>query len=418
MIRLVAAIASATVPSARRREDLRGRVASGAGHADPAIRRFGRRAIAAARPARPRRSVALPEARLAHGRRDRAGRAGGARRGSSSLWRRRRAIAAWLATRDRGIKLAMVGAVGAVLLLMVGTRRQGVRLHDARQRLLQRAATSSCPAARSSCGPTPGPTCWSTSWRASTTPSAATAATRSSSRRSRKSCSTGSSSGPDEDPAPRQGARATSARAATCRARPRRPGHGSRPRPGTARTSNRDSSALKDVACLTCHARTRPPVPARRHDLRPEGLPPDRRGQDQARTDGGAVRAGQAAAAQRGEALLQLLPPVHRRRAVRDAAIPRRASSRPAHASASAATRCATLLASFDPAKDPHGGTCGMCHNPHTDAKPARCAQVLRRRAVPRRLARGGVPHRRGPPEGAAALPDLPPPARGPGGRE
>jgi hypothetical protein len=30
-----------------------------------------------------------------------------------------------------------------------------------------------------------------------------------------------------------------------------------------------------------------------------------------------------------------------------------------------------TLLANFDPAKDPHSGSCGMCHNPHTDVKPA-----------------------------------------------
>ena len=30
-----------------------------------------------------------------------------------------------------------------------------------------------------------------------------------------------------------------------------------------------------------------------------------------------------------------------------------------------------TLLAEFDPAKDPHRGNCGMCHNPHTDVKPA-----------------------------------------------
>ncbi len=28
------------------------------------------------------------------------------------------------------------------------------------------------------------------------------------------------------------------------------------------------------------------------------------------------------------------------------------------------------LLATFDPVKDPHGGSCGMCHNPHTDVKP------------------------------------------------
>lgn len=28
------------------------------------------------------------------------------------------------------------------------------------------------------------------------------------------------------------------------------------------------------------------------------------------------------------------------------------------------------VLTNFDPATDPHGGTCGMCHNPHTQAKP------------------------------------------------
>ena len=29
------------------------------------------------------------------------------------------------------------------------------------------------------------------------------------------------------------------------------------------------------------------------------------------------------------------------------------------------------VLADFDPAADPHGGTCGMCHNPHTQVRPA-----------------------------------------------
>jgi hypothetical protein len=29
------------------------------------------------------------------------------------------------------------------------------------------------------------------------------------------------------------------------------------------------------------------------------------------------------------------------------------------------------LLATYDPAYEPHGGACGMCHNPHTDVKPA-----------------------------------------------
>ena len=29
-----------------------------------------------------------------------------------------------------------------------------------------------------------------------------------------------------------------------------------------------------------------------------------------------------------------------------------------------------TVTRRFDPAKDPHSGSCGMCHNPHTDVKP------------------------------------------------
>jgi hypothetical protein len=48
------------------------------------------------------------------------------------LWRRRRAIGTWLVTRERGVKLAMVGAVGTVLLLMVGTgvKARNYMLHD------------------------------------------------------------------------------------------------------------------------------------------------------------------------------------------------------------------------------------------------------------------------------------------------
>jgi nitrate/TMAO reductase-like tetraheme cytochrome c subunit len=33
------------------------------------------------------------------------------------------------------------------------------------------------------------------------------------------------------------------------------------------------------------------------------------------------------------------------------------------------------VLASFDPANDPHRGTCGMCHNPHTQHTPAEAKQ-------------------------------------------
>src|SRR5512133_1740434 len=44
-----------------------------------------------------------------------------------AFWRRRRAIRTWLSTRDRGVKLALGAAVGAILLLLVGG---GVKAHD------------------------------------------------------------------------------------------------------------------------------------------------------------------------------------------------------------------------------------------------------------------------------------------------
>ncbi len=34
------------------------------------------------------------------------------------------------------------------------------------------------------------------------------------------------------------------------------------------------------------------------------------------------------------------------------------------------------VLAEFDPARDPHRGTCGDCHNPHTQASPAEAART------------------------------------------
>ena len=76
------------------------------------------------------------------------------------------------------------------------------------------------------------------------------------------------------------------------------------------------------------------------------------------------------------------------------------------------------LLATFDPAKDPHKGSCGMCHNPHTDVKPkdalkscteANCHATWR--SVPFHV---GAAHRKV----AAALRDLSSAARRPGGCE
>ena len=44
---------------------------------------------------------------------------------------------------------------------------------------------------------------------------------------------------------------------------------------------------------------------------------------------------------------------------------------RPARAECLGCHEMRAVLTDFDPAADPHGGTCGMCHNPHTQVKPA-----------------------------------------------
>ena len=130
-----------------------------------------------------------------------------------------------------------------------------------------------------------------------------------------------------------------------------------------------DSSALKDVACLTCHARTRAPLPAGRHHLRPEGLPPDRRGEDPAGPDGGPLHARNQPLPNEEELYCNSC---HQFTAEAQFVTLDSASGtlRPASANASAVTRCGSCWPASIPAKDPHGGSCGMCHNPHTDVKP------------------------------------------------
>ena len=59
-----------------------------------------------------------------------------------------------------------------------------------------------------------------------------------------------------------------------------------------------------------------------------------------------------------------------------------------------------------------------MCHNPHTDVKPSDAMKSCADAGCHAELAGGRLPRGRGPPKGGPALRDLPPAARGPGGRE
>ena len=105
------------------------------GLSDRPLCRLGGGPLPAARSLRPHRPMDLPAARWVM--------VGGIVLGALValavlvlLWRRRRAIGTWLVTRDRGVKLALAAALGAVLLLIVGSGCQGPRLHHARQRFL------------------------------------------------------------------------------------------------------------------------------------------------------------------------------------------------------------------------------------------------------------------------------------------
>jgi hypothetical protein len=130
-----------------------------------------------------------------------------------------------------------------------------------------------------------------------------------------------------------------------------------------------DSSALRDVQCLTCHARTA-------HRFQPADTTCAQQGCHL--TDDIRIRLGRMAARFQPENLdpneEQLYcNSCHQFTAEAQFVSLDSASStlRPGEGQCFGCHEMRTLLAEFDPARDPHAGGCGMCHNPHTDVKPA-----------------------------------------------
>jgi hypothetical protein len=285
------------------------------------------------------------------------------------LWRRRRAIGTWLVTRDRGIMLAMLGAVGAVLLLMVGT---GVKAYDYMMhdndfcrgchifvpsgqvfvhpdtgtyllvnRLEGKHDTLSCHA----CHPfelkaqTKEMFYWIVQRPELIPPHA---------KVPRHIC---------EDCHVQGEAKKTWARIASTA------GH---------RTHlESDSAALKNVQCLTCHARSA-------HRFQPADTTCAQKGCHL--TDDVEIRLGRMAA-RFSPANRQALPNEEKlycnscHQFTAEAQFVSRDSASgiltPGSRQCFGCHEMRQLLASFDPAKEPHRGSCGMCHNPHTDVKPA-----------------------------------------------
>ena len=279
-------------------------------------------------------------------------------------------IGNWLVTRDRGVKLALGARSAPCCLLIVGGGREGERLRDARQRFLpglphlraQRAAVRPARHRDLSAGQQAG--------GKARLALLSLPATRSSSRPRARSCSTGSWSG-----------RTRSRRTPRCLAhvceRCHVKGEAKKTWQRIASTAGHrthlesDSSALKDVQCLTCHARTA-------HRFQPADTTCAQKGCHL--TDEVKIQLGRMAArfdpAQvkplpneeqlycnschqfTAEAQFVSLDSAAGTLRPGDAAVLRLPRDAPAAGAASI------------PTKDPHGGSCGMCHNPHTDVKP------------------------------------------------
>lgn len=282
-------------------------------------------------------------------------------------WRRRRAIIGWLATRDRGVKLALGSAVGGVLLLMVGT---GVKAYDFMMhdndfcagchifvpsgQLFVRPDTGTYLLVNKQEGKHDTLSCHSCHpfdlktqtkelfyWiveRPDKIPPHG--------KVPRQICEQCHVTGPAKD---------TWKRITTTA------GHRSH--------LDSDSASLKDVDCLTCHARTA-------HRFQPADTTCAQQGCHF--TDSIRIRLGRmnsrfdpgkplpneeqlyCNSCHQFTADAQFLAP--------DSAL---ALMRPASRQCFTCHEMRILLATYDPAREPHGGSCGMCHNPHTDVKPA-----------------------------------------------
>jgi hypothetical protein len=284
------------------------------------------------------------------------------------LWRRRRAIWTWLVTRGRGIKLAIVGGVAFVLAAIIfgGVKANHYVMHDNNfcrgchifvpsgqlfvhpdtgtyllvNRLEGKHDTLSCHA------------CHPFELKAQTKELVGWILAR-----------------PDKIPphakVPRhicEGCHVQGAAKQTWARIASTAGH---------RTHlESDSSALKDVACLTCHARTA-------HRFQPADTTCAQQGCHL--TDKVQIRLGRMAARFDKDA-----PPIpneeqlycnacHQFTADAQFVSPDSATGllRPGSRQCFGCHEMRALLTTFDPARDPHAGSCGTCHNPHTDVRPA-----------------------------------------------
>jgi hypothetical protein len=284
------------------------------------------------------------------------------------LWRRRRALGTWLTTRDRGVKLAMLGALGAVLALVLGT---GVKAYD--YMMHDNDFCSGChifvPSGQVFVRPDTGTYLLVNKLEGKHDTLSCHSCHPFDLKTQSKELFYWIIERPDRIPAhakvPRhvcegchvQGeAKQTWARIASTA------GH---------RTHlESDSSALKDVACLTCHARTA-------HRFQPADTTCAQKGCHLTNTV--RIKLGRMAA-RFDPSNPKPLPNEEKlycnscHRFTAEAQFVARDSAsgllRPGSRQCFGCHEMRALLATFQPSRDPHSGSCGMCHNPHSDVKP------------------------------------------------
>ena len=284
-------------------------------------------------------------------------------------WRRRRAIWTWLVTRERGVKLAMAGAVGVVLLLVFGT---GVKAYDyvMNDNDFCRGCHIFVPSGQLFVRPDTGTYLLVNQLEGKHDTLSCHSCHPFDLKTQTKELFYWIVERPDKIP-PHGKVPRTVCEQCHVQGDAKKTWQRIASTAGHRTHLDSDSAPLTDVECLTCHARTA-------HRFQPADSTCAQRGCHL--TDDVKIRLGRMAA-RFDPANLRPLPneeqlycnSCHQFTADAQFLAPDSATGllRPASRQCFGCHEMRNLLATFDPAEDPHGGSCGMCHNPHTDVKPA-----------------------------------------------
>jgi hypothetical protein len=284
------------------------------------------------------------------------------------IWRRRKRIGTWLVTRDRGVKLALGGGLGAVLLLMVGG---GLKATDyvMNDNDFCRGCHIFVPSGQIFVHPDTGTYLLVNKVEGAHDSLSCHACHPFDMKAQSKEMFYWIVARPDKIP-PHAKVPRTVCEQCHVQGDAKKTWQRVASTAGHRTHLESDSSALKDVICLTCHARSA-------HRFQPADTTCAQKGCHL--TDEVEIKLGRMAA-RFDPANLTPLPneeqlycnSCHQYTAEAQFVSLDSASGtlRPGERQCFGCHEMRQLLATFDPAKDPHGGSCGMCHNPHTDVKP------------------------------------------------